>query len=232
MKNFDPETFQTKLTITEAAVRLYVEQEGSFTLKQVAGRIEDLTVGEIFEYFPNKPAILDFYYTSIVIRYRLMIQEIDDFEQYSFAEKLSNFIYASLDMMEEVPGFVEKTFNQKIRCALSRTDFQHEVEQLFREFFEDDPRISTGSALMMNRHLYRLLYRKYLELVDFWLQDESEGREVTMALTDKSTAFLQELLYSSIADKGFDLFKYALTSGAITSRIPLFKKITSKFEIR
>lgn len=231
MKDLDFEKLQTKLEITGIAVDLYVEQGGEFRLNQISKEI-DLSVAEIFDYFPNKQAILDFYYTSLVIRYRLMIEEIDDFETYSLSEKLSNFVYASFDMMAEKQAFVEQTFKRRIRCSYNKKEYTKKVEEIFTSFFKEDPRISSSGSLLLNGLFFQLITKKYLYLVSYWIQDDSEGKERTMELTDKVTAFIQEVMYNSVADKGFDLLKFLLSNTNINCSNPIWDKISSKIEIR
>lgn len=217
--------------IAQLAATLYARQKGTFTLKQIAEEA-DITPAEIFNYFPNKRAILRFYYTAVVLRYRMMTKEIEEFDTYLIGEKLSNFMYASMDMLQENAAFVEQSFDSIILRSYTTTDFQQEVERLLRDFIEKDVRISNSSTVLVNEYCYSFLYRQYVQTIDFWLQDKSEGKEVTMVLIDKSTGFLEEALYTSILDKGFDLLKFALSADVLAYKFPFIKTISSKFEIR
>ncbi|NGP77296.1 TetR/AcrR family transcriptional regulator [Balneolaceae bacterium YR4-1] len=231
MEDIDIEKLQRKLEITGVAVDLYVEQDGEFTLKQISKEI-DMSVGEIFDYFPNKESILDFFYTSLLIRYRLMLDEIDDFNSYSLSEKLSNFVYASFDLMAEKQVFVEQTFKSRVRCGYGRKEFTKKVEKMLASFFYEDTRISTASSMLLNDLFFQLLTKKYLYLVSYWINDDSEGKERSMELTDKVTAFIQEVMYNSIADKGFDLMKFLLSNTKLNCSGSFWDKISSKIEIR
>ncbi|HEX6982296.1 MAG TPA: hypothetical protein VF181_06010 [Balneolaceae bacterium] len=232
MKTFDSESFQMQYQIADVAADLYVAGAGDFTLKDVAKEL-DIDVGEIFNYFPNKKDILQFYYASLAVRYEFMIDEIDDFESYSISEKLSNFAYASFDMFAEKQVFVEDTFDELITRNCARTEFEEEIERLVKRFLESDKHISLSSSIALNGYFYAFLRRQYLSLVKFWLNDESENHELTMQLTDKLTGFLQELMYNPIADKSLDLvkFMYANKKSFLTN-IPFVKQIFSKIEIR
>lgn len=231
MEDLDFEELQTKLEITGVAVDLYVEQDGEFTFNQISKEVE-LSVADIFDYFANKQAILEFYYTSLVIRYKLMIEDIEDFDTYSLSEKLSNFIYASFDMMAEKQAFVELTFNKIIRYSYGKTEFSKKVESILESFFRDDPRISTSSSIILNDLFFQLMRSKYLYLISYWIRDDSEGKERSMELTDKLTAFIQEVMYNSVADKGFDLLKFLYSNSSLKCSNPIWDKISSKIEIR
>lgn len=233
MKDFNPELFKTKYAIADTAVELYEKHGSEFTLKQVAEALE-INVGDIFEYFPNKKAILQFYYDSFVTRYRLMLQDIEEFDDYLLAEKLSNFAYTTFDMLGEHEQFARQTFSSFIICSYSTTKFEKEIEQLFSDFFKDDPRVSMSSGLLLNSYFFKVIRTKFIALLRFWLRDESEGKEVSMELTDKYTAFLQEIMYNATVDKGVELAKFFYTNTASIFGDPFesIKKIFPEIEIR
>jgi AcrR family transcriptional regulator len=229
--NPDTEQLHIKLQVAEKAAELYVRHNGAFTFNQIAKEI-GVEVGDLFDYFPNKKAVLEFFYTSLVIRYRMMITEIEDFDTYTLSEKLSNFVYASFDMMDEHRAFVDQTFGRIIYRSNRKTEYESEVENLLKSFFEGDRLIATSSQMMSNNVFFALLRQRYLGLIRFWLNDTSEDRELTMELTDKSAAFLQEVAYSAVIDKGLDLLRFLISNNVLVPRFSLFDKIASKFEIR
>lgn len=233
MDAFDPETFETKFRIADIASRLYMEGDGDFLIKDIAAEM-DIDPAEVFNYFPNKQEILKFYYASLVARYEGMIDEIEDFESYTLSEKLSNFAYTTFDMLGEREAFVKETFEDLVIGSYCNTVFENEVERLIKKFIENDPQISmSSSAVVQNSYFYGFLRRQYLELLRFWINDSSEGRELSMELTDKLATFLQELLYNAILDKGFELAKFlAANRKAFFCNLPIIKQICSKIEIR
>ncbi|HKK45746.1 MAG TPA: hypothetical protein VJ964_09505 [Balneolaceae bacterium] len=232
MTTFDPETFETKYHISDAATDLYIEGDGKFTIKEVAKKLE-MDPADIFNYFPNKKAILEFYYASLVIRYELMTDEIEEFTSYTISEKLSNFIYTSFDMLQEKEAFVDATFKSMILCNFAKTDFEKEVERLTEKFLREDENLAVSTTMFLNQYLYSFLRRQYLELVRFWLNDNSEDHELTMELTDKLTSFIEELLYNTVFDKGFELAKFIYSNRKVClQNIPIIKQVLSKVEIR
>jgi AcrR family transcriptional regulator len=233
METFNPETFEIKFNIADAATDLYINDDNHhFLIKDVAAKV-GLDPAEVFNYFPNKKSILEFYYASLVIRYEMMVDEIDEFESYSLSEKLSNFAFTSFDMLKEKEAFMEATFKEYILHSFIKTDFEKEVERLIKKFLENDSQVAITSTLVMNTYSYAFLRRQYLELVRFWMNDSSEGKELTMELTDKLTGVLQELIYNPVLDKSFDLLKFMNANReAFINNIPIVKQICSKFEIR
>lgn len=232
MSTFDPETFELKFAIADIATDLYIEGDGKFYIKDIASKI-DITPAEIFNYFPNKKSILEFYYASLVIRYEMMINEIEDFESYTLSEKLSNFAFTSFDMLQEKESFVEATLSDFILNSFTKTDFEKELERIIKQFLQNDDQISLASTLFLNTYSYSFLRRQFLELLRFWINDTSENKELSMELTDKATAVLQELMYNPILDKSFDLVKFVNSNRkAFINNIPIVKQLCSKIEIR
>jgi len=232
METLNPETFEIKFKIADTATDLYIKGDGHFTVKDVAKKV-DLDPADIFNYFPNKNAILEFYYASLVVRYELMIEEIEEFQSYTISEKISNFIFTSFDMLDEKKAFVEATFTSIILCSFQKTDFEKEIERLTERFLKKDEHLAASSTMLLNQYFYAFLRRQYLELVRFRMNDSSEDHEVTMELVDKLTSFLEEVLYNTTLDKAFDLAKFIYANRKVClQNLPIVKQILSKVEIR
>ena len=222
----DTEKLNTKIELSEAAIDLYIEDKFSIpNLTNATGK----TASQIYALFPNKKSILHFYYPSLVIRYRAMVDEIEDFDSYTISEKLSNFTFTLFDMMDERRSFVDETYHKYEWKCTSSTDFQKEVKGLFKEFFTNDGRIATSAGFFMGDLFYSSLKTQYQYLIKFWLEDESEDRERTFALTDKITGFIEELVYSKVVDKGFDLAKYSLSAFGFNKQVEDFNDWVSSW---
>lgn len=232
MSTFDPETFEMKFAMADVATDLYIQGDGRFYIKDIAKEV-DITPAEVFNYFPNKKSILEFYYASLIIRYEMMINEIDGFNSYTLSEKLSNFAFTSFDMLQEKETFVEATLSDYVLNSFTKTDFEKELERIIKQFLQNDDHISISSTLVLNSYSYAFLRRQFLELLRFWINDTSEDKELSMELTDKVTAVLEELMYNPVIDKSFDLAKFIHANRkAFINNIPIVKQLCSKIEIR
>ena len=232
MSTFDPETFEMKFAMADVATDLYIQGDGRFYIKDIAKEV-DITPAEVFNYFPNKKSILEFYYASLIIRYEMMINEIDGFNSYTLSEKLSNFAFTSFDMLQEKEAFVEATLSDYVLNSFTKTDFEKELERIIKQFLQNDDHISISSTLVLNSYSYAFLRRQFLELLRFWINDTSEDKELSMELTDKATAVLEELMYNPVIDKSFDLAKFIHANRkAFINNIPIVKQLCSKIEIR
>ena len=221
------EDINKKTDIAWKAVSIY-EEKGDVSIPELLDAA-GLTASELYQYFPNKKSILEYYYEALVFQYWAMIEEIEDFEGYSLSEKLSNFIYTLFDMLNEHPRFVQDTFEKRVLGKGSNSGFRREVSEVFRHFFTTDGNIAVSAAFFMKDLFYSFLSYQYLYVVKFWLQDDSEGRERSLALTDKFTTFIQEVCYNKVVDKGFDLVKYLFGSAKIAEDIPVFGDWISDF---
>jgi AcrR family transcriptional regulator len=214
------EQINDKIELCESAIDLMLTKS-SFTIAQLS-EATGKTASHIYSLFPNKKAILKYYYPSIVIRYSSMIEEIEDFDSYSISEKLSNFIFTSFDMLDDRKEFVEDTFEKMVFKKGCNSEFHHEVTALFKHFFTTDGRIAVSAGFVMKDYFYEFIAKEYLHIVKFWLEDDSDGKERSFALTDKLTGFVEEVVYNKVLDKGFDLAKYLISHAGLAKNIPLF----------
>ena len=221
------EEINAKIDITWKAIGLH-EEKGDFSIPELLDAT-GLTASELYSIFPNKKAILNYYYPALVFQYWAMIEEIEDFDSFSLSEKLSNFIFTLFDMMSENPRFVEDTYSKLVLSRGSNSGFHQEAMEVFKNFFTSDGNIAVSAGFLMKDFFYSFLTSQYLYLIRFWINDDSEGKERTLALTDKFTAFIQEVSYNKTVDKGFDLIKYLFGSAKIADDIPFFGDWISDF---
>lgn len=195
-----------KQKIVAAAIALYVDDRANFTMATIAKKTRIKKV-EIYRLFSSRSAILNFYYPLCVLRYRAMSEEIADFSSWSLEEKLANFAYAMFDMLQEEREFVDEHFVEQVFRSMGTTRFQREVEALFGEWLGD----ACGGDWMAS-----FLAREYLHVVRFWVADDSDDGERTMALVDKIAAFIGEVSRSSeLVYKGVDLAKYLVANDIV-----------------
>ncbi|HAH52646.1 MAG TPA: hypothetical protein DCL80_15865 [Balneola sp.] len=216
------EQINDKIEFCESAIDLMLTKS-SFTIAQLS-EATGKTASQIYSLFPNKKTILKYYYPSIVIRYSSMIEEIEDFDSYSISEKLSNFIFTSFDMLDDRKEFVEETFEKMVFKKGCNSEFHQEVTALFKHFFTSDGRIAVSAGFVMKDYFYEFIAKEYLHIIKFWLEDDSNGKERSFALTDKLTGFVEEVVYNKVLDKGFDLAKYLISHAGLAKNIPLFGK--------
>jgi hypothetical protein len=206
-----------KQKLVKAAISLYTEETENFSIATLAKKTRIKKV-DIFKIFPSKRAILDYYYPLCVMRYRQMVMEVDDFDEWELEERLANFAYAMFDLLGEEREFVDIHFRKQI-FRQSDTRFHRDTKILFEEFLRD---------VCCSEWIATFLANEYMHVIYFWLNDDSDNSERSIALVDKSTAFLGELVRSEkLAAKGVDLTKYLIANNVI--KVPFSKNLLTKF---
>lgn len=195
-----------KISISEAAAERYLENP-RFTIQSLA---KQLNIGskEIFDLFPNRSEILNFYYQSRILVYKEQIRKIDNYSDYSLSEKLSLLILTLFDLFQDHREFVLSTYKNKVICSKSTHTFESQFKDEIEQIFHSDDNLSSASTLLINRAFYYSIFQTYNGFFYFWSRDTSSHYENSSALIDKWASFVQEVFYTKIADKGLDLGKF------------------------
>ncbi len=195
-----------KIRISEAGAERYVENP-RFTIQSLAKKLK-IDSKDIFELFPNRSEILNYYYDSRILVYKEQIQMIDNYSDYSLSEKLSLLILTLFDLFHEHREYVLMTYKKKVLCSMSMHSFESQFKNEIKQIFHSDRNLSSGSSLLINRAFYYSLFQTFNGFFYFWSRDTSNNYENSTALIDKWASFVQEVFYTRIADKGLDLGKF------------------------
>lgn len=211
---------QLKLFIADTAVTVREREGALWTLQSISDATE-IPVSELFKVFPSKKAMLHYWYEGLPIRYRVMIAELEEYDQLTLSEKLTNMMLTLLSMMDEQDAFVKKSFDQLIFRNQSWHPFKKEVAQLFKETIEQHDGVSQAARVVLWDEFFEFLGKEFLHVVKFRNKDTSEHREKTTALVDKISFFVSELLCAKILDSGMDLARFFWQEGIIKVDITL-----------
>ena len=207
---------QLKTKISECAAGRYVKNR-RFTYRSLA---DDLKIEgkEITKHFPNRSSILLYFYESRILLYQEQTNQIDDYPAFSLGEKLSNLFLTLFDMFNEHREFIQLSYEE---LALQHPDssfkklFLKEIEQIFTS----DNRIAASSRVFVNQRIYFLMFYSFNAILKSCFSDETGSHEHCMALTDKLCSFIEELFYTQVLDKGFDLGKFLIYNSPLKSII-------------
>lgn len=211
-----------KIRISDAAAVRYLENE-RFTIPSLADKL-NMQPSEIYDFFPNRRSILQFYYEATIIKYEEAIKQIDDYSSFSMAEKLSTLALTLLDLFQENREFVQRTYSSYVVCKSAITPFEKSFKQEIASIYKSDQKQSRAASLLNTDPIYELILYHFHGLIRFRLRDNTEGYQKTMELVDKWTAFVQELNYSSILDRGFELAKFAAYQTPLKKYFHQYKK--------
>ncbi len=182
-------------------------------------RITETPPDKVHRNFDDVDEWIDAFYCRIVDEYRLMAAQIPDLHEYTVGEKLSNFCLASMDMMRDHENLIRSTYHPFILERFTATRFEKEVELLFREFTEKDGRVALSNQLLLTGPVYMFWSREYLHMIGYWLENPGSEDQV-MALMEKTTSLLNEILYNGVVDKAADLGKYIINNGLFSAFTP------------
>jgi hypothetical protein len=195
-----------KIQIAEAAAERFIINR-YFTFESLAAKV-NMKPAEIMDFFPSRFSMLDYYYESRLILYNQQTSNIPGYPDFTLQEKLSNLFLGLLDQFREHRDFVLTTYKSRAIKNAGKTNFENLLKRELKFIFENDPKISGTCSVFLNSVLYQSLLWQFHGLIYFWMNDESLHQENSLALTDKWTAFIEELYYSKITDSGVDLGKF------------------------
>ena len=195
-----------KIQIAEAAAERYIINR-YFTFDSLAGKT-NMKPGEIMDLFPSRSSMLDYYYESRLILHSKQTADIPGYPDFTLQEKLSNLFLGLLDQFRDHRKFVLITYKYRAIKISDKTNFEIQLKRELKSIFENDQKISGTASVLLNSVLYQSLLWQFHGLIYFWMNDKSLHQENSLALTDKWTAFIEELFYSKITDSGAALGKF------------------------
>lgn len=195
-----------KIQIAEAACRRYTENS-RFSFRSLAEQLK-MESNEIFELFPNRRSILEFYYEAQFLKYQNSLADIEEYHTYTYSEKMSNLALTLLDSFEEQSEFVMLTYKKYISCSKRSTNFEKLIQNKFQQIVKDDDQICSSGKLLNGPVSSKAVLLHFHGLVSFWMNDNSAGKQKTMELVDKWTALAESVLYTKVADRAAGLAKF------------------------
>jgi len=206
--------------VSDAAVMLFMTDRSRFSIRNIAANAE-VSTDDVYAFYSTKEEILSDFYNLIPLLCKHQISQIQGYEDLNLADRLSNFMYTTFDLLQEQSAFVQKTFekwHRSDRCE----PWRERTADHFRDILDLDQRVSDLNRVIIPDFGYKIASNLYMQMISFWLQDSSEGTEKTLALTEKSMVFIQEIFYADILSKGLDLGRYVYSH--VLPDHPLAKK--------
>ncbi|MGM0587648.1 MAG: hypothetical protein ACQETE_04465 [Bacteroidota bacterium] len=213
--------------ITLAAADYYVSSTQKFTVAGLADYM-DCEPEDIFEWFPNKEAILLFFYQAQIHRFWAMVEEIEDFGSYSFAEQFTSFSNTLLDLFNENREFVNETLDPYIINGRCRNEFDQALRAVFEELIRNDQEIASTTKMISRWGVPALLASVEYQVLSFWQLDTSYKQETTRAFIDKLGRFIQSILYARVVDDGIDLIKFCWQNGIYPTPLSLLNTLMKR----
>ena len=197
---------EEKIRISRCGADLYL-RNSRFSMTALAEE-SNIEPEKIYDFFSNRRDVLDFFYEGLILEYEESIQAIDSYSDFTLSEKLSNLALTILDLMDPYKEFIRKTYRERVVCSKRKTSFEKHFRKQLKAIYESDSKQSRLSAALNREPLYKAGTYNFHLLIRFWLSDKSMANQKTMEFVDKWTAFVEEIHYTSILDRGFDVAKF------------------------
>lgn len=203
----------TKKQIVEAAIALLLDDEGPVTWEFLSAA-SGLTEEEIRSHFDKPSEVADTFYTLCIEEYKTVRNAIDGYDSFSLEEQVSTFVYMMFDFLQEQRLYVKHSFHKMMLGGVG-SEFRTELGSLFKEFLDNDDVPMANRVITGFGPLHTFIAYQYLLLIKFWLSDESDDQQKSLALAEKLIAFFVDVASFRGIDRGVELFKYMVNADVL-----------------
>lgn len=215
MKISQKEKEKTRQRIILQAAQLIGKNGYNPTSMREIARAAEISDATIYNYFKTKDMILYAYFEDLVERLVDTLKNIDDFEQFSFAEQIQTTIQSQIELMEPDRAFIKETYEQvflhnwvaaNAGGRVARQNFLSLIEDMINAAIDAEEFAEPPFKGLVIHSLWDLS----VGITFYWLKDSSENSQNTIALLDKVVALLVATLESRILAKATDLIQFMI----------------------
>lgn len=210
---------QTKRTILETAMQLFLK-EGyeAATMREIAKRAR-LSPGATYYYFPSKEHIIQHYYEETYREQLAAAQETLTTEK-SLEGRLAGVIRAQMKAAQPYHPISRVLFKTAADPSHPISPFSAESKelreeqiQLFADLVSHSSTSLAGVPKKFRDRLPELLWLYKMGIILYWIHDRSPEQEKTFRLIDTSSRLIAMIITASkipgikaLANKGVDMF--------------------------
>ncbi|WP_419901396.1 TetR family transcriptional regulator [Kiloniella sp.] len=216
MKISNKQKQENRSKLIAVAVDLFSEHGfHNVSMKQIskAAGMGDSTV---YKYFPNKDKFLLAYHETVLFHVMELVDEAEDFGDYSLEEKLQFFVYNYLDELLENREFVAESLEilRDSPAFLMQREFpaSKELKKKLTQILNEAVEKEEITELPFQGAVSHLMVDGLLGMVLYWLQDDSEEFTQTTQFVEISIGFFVTILKSGVIGKGADLVSFMFKS--------------------
>ncbi|NNE34639.1 MAG: hypothetical protein HKN13_05360 [Rhodothermales bacterium] len=177
---------------------------------------------DFLDRFQGAGQVLSLSYFLLLDQAESEVRSLPGFELLALEERLASYVFVLLDVFEQNRAFVNRTFDE--RAAGLFSPFQQGLREALSNLFQATDVSSTNRILFDNAPVRLALSESIVQVVNKWVEDDSENRERSTALVDRVVALWAELLTTGIPDRSVELFRYAVESGYLPiDQLPIVK---------
>jgi len=188
---------ETKARIVAAALDLFRERGYEETTMRAVAERADVALGNAYYYFKGKEYLLQAYYHRMQEDHVAVAQHVLDTETELHA-RLLGVLNSKLSVIEPYHRFSGLLFRQAADPRSPLNPFNEKSAAARDEAIELYAEVLRGSKIKIPRdiepHLPRLLWTYSMGLVLFWLHDDSEDRQRTRELTERTADLVVKVI--------------------------------------
>jgi AcrR family transcriptional regulator len=183
------------------------------TMREISARA-GLSVGTIYNYFPNKEKIFYAYFDLKQDELKERLAEVSGFGEFTLKEKLQTVLEMLLDSYTEDREFVAASYKILLDSPMSSftelIPFKDKFTQVVREMFAAAVEAKTLPTQPFEGFLVNLLWDYSNLIILYWLRDDSDGFTDTSRLIDLSLDIFVDIVTTGIVTKAADILWFLL----------------------
>lgn len=190
---------QTKQAILEAALELFSKRGFYRTRTKEISRKAGIAEGTLFNYFRSKEDLALYFFQRQIADLADFYHKDERLKEAPLAEKLFAIIHQHLELLEPYEEFIGAVYLRALQPAsrlnpisLDSHDLSLRYLRFIREILaEAEGRGEIPPVGDIGAYAFWLFH---LAIVTYWLQDQSRGKESTLALLDRSLKVATSIL--------------------------------------
>ena len=182
-----------------------------------------ITEAEFYNHFASFIAIEKSIWADLTTRAieQVTLQEI--WKAYSSREKMLSFFYAYVELLKTQRSFVIYSL-KKSKSKISTPAVLADVKPIFLSFSESIIHAGLESGELADRKYFSRKYKDALWLqlafiINFWIEDDSNGFEKTDEAIEKGVQVTFDLFQRSPIDNLFEYGKFLVRNGKIREKM-------------
>lgn len=212
MKISEEQRHEKREKIIRVAVETITEKGLKGTTMREIARKAGLGNATIYNYFPNKAAIVYAYYDGRLDLSVKRLKEIADFDEFSLQEQLQAFFETQLEVFLPDREFVEVSFWSFIVSSVRDYQYLKPIRNRFfsliSDLFEAAVDVEEIPDQMFPEMIYNFFWNYNAGLIFYWLKDDSHQFENTSILLDKSVDLAVSFCRAGIFNKTLDIASF------------------------
>jgi AcrR family transcriptional regulator len=192
----------TRAAIVRAALELFQSKGFDRTTTRAIARKARIAEGTVFNYFPTKEDIALHFFQEELDHAIAAVRGDPRLAKAPLQEKLFALVYSQLEYLAPYERFIGSAVVHTLRPTSKLGPFSAATQILYLryvEFVEQlmDQSLPKDEASVTRLWAPRAFWLFYLGIVLYWLHDESEEKQDTLALLDRSLTITVRLLFGS-----------------------------------